>query len=76
MFLAAANTLASLVKEADLAQGSIYPPLSQMRDVSAAIAAAVVDVAVKRGLATVPVPADTLAFVRGQMYDARYPTYA
>jgi len=76
MFLAAASTLASMVKEADLAQGSIYPPLSQMRDVSAAIAAAVVDVAVKRGYATVPVPADRLAFVRGQMYDAHYPAYA
>jgi len=76
MFLAAASTLAAMVKPQDLEQGSIYPPLSQMREVSAAIGAAVVDVAVKRGLATVAVPEDRLAFVRAQMYDARYPSYA
>ena len=34
MFMAAARTLASTVTEADLAQGSLYPPLSDVRRVS------------------------------------------
>jgi malate dehydrogenase (oxaloacetate-decarboxylating)(NADP+) len=76
MFLAACDTLAAMVSEADLAQGSIYPPLSRMRDVSAAIAASVADVAFKRGLAGVPQPTDTAAFIRSNMYDPTYPTYA
>ena len=59
MFLAAADTLAGMVTEADLAQGSIYPPLKDMRTVSAAIATSVAEVVFKRGLAGVPKPADT-----------------
>ncbi len=76
MFLAAARTLAGLVSEKDLAQGSIYPPLSDMRSVSAAIGTAVAQVAFDRGLAGVPKPADVAAFVKGQMYEPTYPTYA
>jgi malate dehydrogenase (oxaloacetate-decarboxylating)(NADP+) len=76
MFLAAAETLAGMVSEADLAQGSIYPPLSDMRAVSAAIGTAVAKVAFDRGLATVPKPADIGAYVRSQMYEPNYPTYA
>jgi len=76
MFLAAARTLAGLVSEQDLAQGSIYPPLSDMRSVSAAIGTAVAQVAFDRGLAGVPKPADVAAFVKSQMYEPTYPTYA
>ncbi len=76
MFLAAAETLAGMVSEADLAQGSIYPPLSEMRAVSAAIATSVATVAFDRGLAGVPRPDDVGAFVRSQMYEPSYPTYA
>jgi malate dehydrogenase (oxaloacetate-decarboxylating)(NADP+) len=76
MFLAAAATLASLVTPEDLAQGSIYPSLGRMREVSAAIGAAVADVAFKRGLAGVPTPTDAAAFVRSKMYDPSYPSYA
>ncbi len=76
MFLAAADTLAGMVSQDDLDQGSIYPSLSRMREVSAAIATRVADVAFERGLAGVPKPADTAAFIRKNMYEPTYPSYA
>ena len=76
MFLAAAKTLASQVTPADLDQGSLYPPLANIREVSAQIAAAVVEVAYQRGLAAAPRPRNVLEHVREQMYDPRYPSYA
>jgi malate dehydrogenase (oxaloacetate-decarboxylating)(NADP+) len=72
MFLAAARTLAAQVSDADLAQGSLYPPLARVREVSARIAAAVAEVAYARGLATRPRPADVLEDVRRQMYRPEY----
>ena len=75
MFMAAARTLAQRVDEADLAQGSLYPALSRIREVSAAIAAAVAESAYASGLAGKPRPADVLADVKSQMYDPRYSSY-
>ena len=75
MFLAAAQTLAAQVSEADLAQGSLYPPLSNIREVSAQIASAVADVAFRSDLAGIGRPADLLAYVRAQMYRPQYDTY-
>ena len=72
MFMAAAHTLANLVTEADIKQGSLYPALPRLREVSAHIAAAVADVAYKRGLASGQAPSDLLGFVQSQMYDPRY----
>jgi malate dehydrogenase (oxaloacetate-decarboxylating)(NADP+) len=72
MFMAAARTLAAQVTEADLAQGSLYPPLTHIREVSAHIAAAVAEVAYRRGVATVARPADLLRFVKSRMYEPRY----
>jgi len=72
MFMAAAHTLAQLVSEADLDQGSLYPALPRIREVSARIAAAVAEVAYQRGLAAGPPPKDLLAYVQSQMYDPRY----
>ena len=76
MFLAAAHALAARVSEADLAQGSIYPPLVRVRDVSAHIAAAVAEVAIARGLATKPLPKDLVPHMRGLMYEPRYVSYS
>ena len=76
MFMTAARTLADQVTPADLAQGSLLPPLKNVRDVSAHIAAAVAAVAFREGLAQVPEPADLLAFVKSQMYEPNYATYA
>ena len=72
MFMAAAHTLAYLVDPDDIEQGSLYPALPRFRDVSAHIAAAVAEVAYKRGLATVPRPNDLMAFIDSQMYDPHY----
>jgi len=72
MFMAAAQSLAHDVTDADLAQGSLYPPLTAIREVSARIATAVAEVAYRRKLAREPEPADLPAFVKSRMYDARY----
>jgi len=72
MFMAAAHTLAQSVTEADIAQGSLYPALPRLREVSAQIAAAVADVAYQRGLANGPPPNDLLGYVQSQMYDPHY----
>jgi malate dehydrogenase (oxaloacetate-decarboxylating)(NADP+) len=72
MFLAAARALAERVSEADLAQGSLYPPLASIREVSAHIAATVAHVAYREGIATVDEPADVPAFIRDMMYQPRY----
>ncbi|HEY5218108.1 MAG TPA: NAD-dependent malic enzyme, partial [Pseudolabrys sp.] len=69
MFMAAAHTLAQLVTEADLEQGSLYPALPRIREVSAHIAAAVARVAYDRGLASGKAPKDLLAHMQSQMYD-------
>jgi len=72
MFSAAAEALAGQVTAEDLAQGSIYPSLTRIREVSAHIAAAVAKVAFERGLARARRPRKLLAWVKTQMYDPRY----
>ena len=72
MFMAAAHTLANSVSEVDLKQGSLYPALPRIREVSAQIGAAVADVAYQRGLAAGPPPNDTIGFIQAQMYDPHY----
>ena len=72
MFMVAARTLAAMVTESDLAQGSLYPPLKNIREVSARIAAAVAGVAFREKLASVPEPDDILAFVKERMYQPGY----
>ena len=73
MFFAAAKALAAEVTDADLALGRIYPPLSNVRAVSLAIASAVADVAWQRGLAQRPMPADVAGHVKSLMYEPVYP---
>jgi malate dehydrogenase (oxaloacetate-decarboxylating)(NADP+) len=75
MFFAAAQALAQQASESDLERGLIYPPLTAIREVSAAIAAAVAEVAYQRGLATRPKPADLLSHIEAQMYVPDYESY-
>jgi malate dehydrogenase (oxaloacetate-decarboxylating)(NADP+) len=72
MFMAAAHALANSVSEADLKQGSLYPALPRIREVSAQIGAAVASVAYQNGLAKGPPPNDLVGFVQSQMYDPHY----
>ena len=69
-------TLAQLVNGSDLEQGSLYPALPRIREVSARIAAEVAQVAYRRGLAVGEVPDDVLAHVTSHMYEPRYCSYA
>jgi malate dehydrogenase (oxaloacetate-decarboxylating)(NADP+) len=72
MFLAAARALADEVADADVRQGTIFPPLHRIRTVSASIATAVARIAYARGLATAPEPADLRAFIEASMYQPSY----
>jgi len=72
MFMTAAHTLARSVTDADLKQGSLYPALPRIREVSAHIATAVAKVAYKRGLAKGRAPKNMLARIKSQSYEPRY----
>jgi malic enzyme len=74
MFLAAARTLAGMVSAERLAAGALYPPLSQLRKVSHAIALEVGRHAVDAGLAT-PEPDELEAAVDGLMWFPDYMPY-
>ena len=76
MFLAAAETLASLVRPEDLAVDRVYPALTRIREVSLRIAAAVATVAHESGLARAIRPADLVADIRGRMFEPEYREYA
>ncbi len=76
MFLASARALADQVTPQDLAQGSLYPPLRSVREVSVDIAAAVAEVAYAQGHAGIERPADLAAHMRAAMYEPTYPVYA
>jgi len=75
MFLAAARALAEQVKESDLERGRVYPPLSDIRGVSAKIAACVAQMAYDNGFTDREEPEDVLADVQEYMYRPVYPHY-
>ena len=75
MFMEAARTLAGTVSQKDLDQGSLYPPLQSIREVSLLIATAVAEVAFRDGLAGIERPADLVALIRAQMYQPEYMGY-
>jgi malate dehydrogenase (oxaloacetate-decarboxylating)(NADP+) len=72
MFFTAARTLAATVSDQDVSQGSLFPPLHQIREISVAIGVAVARRAYESNLASGPVPIDLEAAVRNVMYDPSY----
>lgn len=68
-FLAAARTLARMVEEKHLAQGSLYPPLSDIRKISLAIAVSVAEKAYEMKLARSKRPKDLKKSIAGFMYE-------
>lgn len=72
MFLAAARALAAQVSADDLDRGRIFPAAARMREVAAALAAAVAAVAYEQGHATKPQPPDLRAAAARAMYEPRY----
>ncbi len=72
MFLCAAKALAAQVTEANAEFGLIYPPIDDIRLVSARVATAVARYIFDNGLARVPRPDDISAYVKERMY---FPDY-
>ncbi|KAM9724226.1 NADP-dependent malic enzyme [Menidia menidia] len=73
IFLTAAEALAHLVTEKDLAEGRLYPPLSSIRDVSIKLAVKIIEYAYEHGMATLrPEPSDKDAFVRSHSFSTDY----
>jgi len=72
MIFSAAKALANEVAAADLDQGRIFPPLTRVREVSAAIGTVVAEIAFNRNLATVPRPDDIPTYVKSQVYEPGY----
>ncbi|MDA7787719.1 NAD-dependent malic enzyme [Sphingomonadaceae bacterium] len=72
MFLAAAEALANQVDQEDLDKGTLYPPLSEIRDISLNIAVAVAEKAFEAGLAQTEKPQDLVAHIRAMMYEPNY----
>ena len=75
MFLTAAETLSKLVTQEDLDMGRIYPSLTKILEVSAKIAAAVLEECHREGLARLPRPADVEADIRARMFKPEYRNY-
>ena len=73
VFLTAAKRLGDLVSESDLEKGSLYPPMSAVREVSAEIAIAVAEYCFDKGLAQIERPADLAAAVRAAMWQPTDP---
>ncbi|MGB3526041.1 MAG: NAD-dependent malic enzyme [Flavobacteriales bacterium] len=69
MFLIATRTLAEMVQEKDIARGSLYPRLTEIRNLSHAVAVAVAEEAFRSGLARVERPDDLEKAVADYMYD-------
>ena len=76
VFLAAAQSLASLVSDEDLGKGALYPPLSEIRELSVSIATAVAEYCFDHDLAQIERPADLKSAVREAMWQPSDPKFA
>jgi malate dehydrogenase (oxaloacetate-decarboxylating)(NADP+) len=76
MLLVASEALAAEVTDENIGKGLIYPPFTNIRKISAHIAARVAAKAYELGLATrLPQPDDLVAYAESCMYSPNYRTY-
>jgi malate dehydrogenase (oxaloacetate-decarboxylating)(NADP+) len=76
LLLAASEALAAQVSEENFEKGLIFPPFTNIRKISAHIAAKVAAKAYELGLATrLPQPKDLVKFAESCMYTPAYRTY-
>jgi malate dehydrogenase (oxaloacetate-decarboxylating)(NADP+) len=76
MFYVAAEALAGLVTNASTDQGSLYPPLSEIRKVSYTLALAIGAVAYREGLATRGSAEEMRASLDAVLYSTEYENFA
>ena len=70
------QALADLVTQDHLEEGRVYPPLSDIREVSTQIAVRLVEFAYRNSLAyRFPEPQDKEQFIRSHQYDSEYEEY-
>ncbi|CAL8249291.1 unnamed protein product [Merluccius merluccius] len=76
VFLEAAKTLAEQVSDEELQEGRLYPPLSNIREVSVQMAVKVVEFVYANGMAfRYPEPVDKDAFVRSTVWNTNYDSF-
>jgi len=75
MFLTAAETLASMVREEELATGNLYPSLKRIREVSGRIALEVAQEVFHEGLSRGEKPKDLAAHVESLRFEPDYLRY-
>uniref|UniRef100_A0A673KLI9 Malic enzyme n=1 Tax=Sinocyclocheilus rhinocerous TaxID=307959 RepID=A0A673KLI9_9TELE len=76
VFLEAAKTLADQLTDEELSQGQLYPPLSNIREVSLQMAIKVVQYVYSKGMAfRYPEPVDKEAYVRSVVWNINYDSF-
>nr|XP_022905003.1 NADP-dependent malic enzyme-like isoform X2 [Onthophagus taurus] len=75
MFLRAASALAESVKEEDLQNGCLFPPIMELTQISEYVVTKLMEFAYEKGMATVfPEPTDKKAYFKSQAYSTDYVT--
>lgn len=65
-----------MVTDGDLSEGRVYPPLSNIREVSTSLAAKIIEYAYDEGLATTyPEPIDKVDYVRQNQFYTDYESF-
>lgn len=72
MFLIAARVLAEMVSQEDLDRGTLYPPLSNIREISIKIAIGVAKAIYESGLTDQVAPDNLEEYIRSQSYNTDY----
>uniref|UniRef100_A0AAQ6APF0 Malic enzyme n=1 Tax=Amphiprion ocellaris TaxID=80972 RepID=A0AAQ6APF0_AMPOC len=76
VFLEAAKTLAEQLTDKELAEGRLYPPLSNIREVSVQMAVKVMEYVYAKGMAfRYPEPLDKNGFVRATVWNTQYDSF-